>query len=125
MRFASSLHAELTVFFNSSWRPKIPFILLFGIATSVELLQARLLKSACQHLHGAQFDVVQTGVILEQIFKPAVAGMDTALALGQTLLQSLVERQQDQVASIQSFVASIKVRTRALAAHDGSRIDRY
>ncbi|CCF43521.1 origin recognition complex subunit [Colletotrichum higginsianum] len=105
--FDSALLSDLIALFNS-WRPKIPFILLFGIATSVELLQARLLKSACQHLHGAQFDVVQTGVILEQIFKPAVAGMDTALALGQTLLQSLVERQQDQVASIQSFVASIK-----------------
>lgn len=95
----------------SSWRPKIPFTLLFGVATSVELLQARLLKSACQHLYGAQFDVVQTGTILEQIFKPTIAATDAALTLGPNLLQSLVDRQQDQVASIQTFVASIKVRT--------------
>ncbi|KZL86627.1 origin recognition complex subunit [Colletotrichum incanum] len=105
--FDSALLSDLITLFDS-WRSKIPFTLLFGIATSVELLQARLLKSACQHLYGAQFDVVQTGVILEQIFKPAIAGTDAALALGQTLLQSLVDRQQDQVASIQSFVASIK-----------------
>ncbi|KDN66983.1 putative origin recognition complex subunit [Colletotrichum sublineola] len=105
--FDSSLLSDLITLFDS-WRPRIPFALLFGVATTVELLQARLLKSACQHLYGAQFDVVQTGVILEQIFKAAIAGADAALTLGQTLLQSLVIRQQDQVASIQSFVASIK-----------------
>ncbi|EFQ26345.1 origin recognition complex subunit [Colletotrichum graminicola] len=105
--FDSALLSDLITLFDS-WRPKIPFTLLFGIATSVELLQARLLKSACQHLYGAQFDVVQTGVILEQIFKAAIAGTDAALTLSQPLLQSLVVRQQDQVASIQSFVASIK-----------------
>ncbi|OLN88768.1 Origin recognition complex subunit 3 [Colletotrichum chlorophyti] len=100
--FDSALLSDLIILFQ------IPFTLLFGIATSVELLQARLLKAACQHLHGAQFDVVQTGVILEQIFKPAIAGTDTTLTIGPTLLQSLIDRQQDEVASIQSFVASIK-----------------
>ncbi|KAI8193983.1 Origin recognition complex subunit 3 [Colletotrichum sp. SAR 10_65] len=87
---------------------EIPFTLLFGVATSVELLQARLLKSACQHLYGAQFDVVQTVTILEQIFTPTIAATDAALTLGSNLLHSLVDRQQDQVASIQTFVASIK-----------------
>ncbi|KAF6808081.1 origin recognition complex subunit [Colletotrichum sojae] len=105
--FESMLLSELITLF-SSWRPKIPFTLLFGIATSVELLQARLLKSACQHIYGAQFDVVQTGTILEQLFKPVIAATDAALVLGPNLLQSLVDRQQDQVASIQTFVASIK-----------------
>ncbi|KAK1514327.1 origin recognition complex subunit [Colletotrichum costaricense] len=105
--FDSALLSDLIILFNS-WRPKIPFTLLFGIATSVELLQARLLKSACQHLYGAQFDVVQTSAILEQIFKPTIAGSDAALTLGENLLHSFVERQQDQVASIQSFIASIK-----------------
>ncbi|TDZ27022.1 Origin recognition complex subunit 3 [Colletotrichum orbiculare MAFF 240422] len=105
--FDSGLLSDLITLFNS-WRPKIPFTLLFGVATSVELLQARLLKSACQHLYGAQFDVVQTGTILEQIFKPAVAASDVTLFVGPNLVRSIVERQQDQVASIQSFVASIK-----------------
>ncbi|KAH9242953.1 hypothetical protein K456DRAFT_1767418 [Colletotrichum gloeosporioides 23] len=105
--FDSALLSDLITLFNS-WRPKIPFTLLFGVATSVELLQARLLKSACQHLYGAQFDVVQTGTILEQIFKPTIAATDAALTLGPNLLHSLVDRQQDQVASIQTFVASIK-----------------
>ncbi|KAL0938960.1 origin recognition complex subunit [Colletotrichum truncatum] len=105
--FDSTLLSDLITLFNS-WRPRIPFTLLFGIATSVELLQARLLKSACQHIYGAQFDVVQTGTILEQIFKPAIAATDTALNIGPTLLQNLVDRQHDQVASIQTFVASIK-----------------
>lgn len=88
--------------------PRIPFTLLFGVATSVDLLQARLLKSACQLLYGAQFDVVQTNAILERVFKPAVAGSDVVLRLGPSLLQSLVDRQHDHVAGIHSFLSSLK-----------------
>ncbi|KPM39498.1 hypothetical protein AK830_g7090 [Neonectria ditissima] len=77
--FDSSLFSELIVLFHS-WRPRIPFTLLFGIATSVELLQARLLKSACQLVYGAQFDVIQTAAILETVFKTAVAAADVPYA---------------------------------------------
>ncbi|KAM0332455.1 hypothetical protein ACHAQA_002736 [Verticillium albo-atrum] len=105
--FDSSLLSDLIVLFKS-WLSDIPFTLLFGVATSVELLQARLLKSTCQLLYGAQFDVVQTTTILEQIFKPSVAGADVLLRLGSSLLQILIDRQHDQVASIQSFLSSLK-----------------
>ncbi|KKY36599.1 putative origin recognition complex subunit [Diaporthe ampelina] len=87
---------------------KIPFTLLFGIATSVELFQARLPKSTSQNLHGAQFDVVQMSSILENIFKAAVAHGATPLILGPGLLRDLIERQQSQVAGIQLFMNSLK-----------------
>lgn len=106
--FDSALLSDLIVLFHS-WLPRIPFTLLFGVATSVELLQARLLKSSCGLVYGAQFDVVQTDTILEQVFKPAVAGSDVALRLGPKLLQGFIERQHDQVAGIHTFLSSLKV----------------
>ncbi|KAK7423370.1 Origin recognition complex subunit 3 [Neonectria punicea] len=105
--FDSSLLSDLIVLFHS-WRPRIPFTLLFGIATSVELLQARLLKSACQLVYGAQFDVIQTAAILETVFKTAVAAADVPVHLGPSLLRSMLDRQHDQVSGIQTFVMSLK-----------------
>lgn len=105
--FESSLLSDLITLFHS-WRPRIPFTLLFGIATSVELLQARLLKSACRLIYGGQFDGVQTASILESVFKEAVAAADVPLRLGAPLLQSMLDRQHEQVAGIQSFISSIK-----------------
>lgn len=86
------------------------FTLLFGIATSIELFQARLPKSTSQRLYGAQFDVVQTSHVLESVFKAAVAHGANPLIIGPGLLSNLMERQQDQVAGIQVFISSVKVR---------------
>ncbi|KAG5967093.1 hypothetical protein E4U58_002312 [Claviceps cyperi] len=105
--FESDLLSDLITLFHS-WRPRIPFTLLFGIATSVDLLQARLLKSACRLLYGGQFDGVQTASILETVFKGAVASADVPLRLGAPLLRSMLERQHEQVAGIQSFISSLK-----------------
>ncbi|KJK77760.1 hypothetical protein H634G_06727 [Metarhizium anisopliae BRIP 53293] len=105
--FDSGLLSDLITLFHS-WRPRIPFTLLFGIATSVELLQARLLKSACRLVYGAQFDAAQAGNILETVFKGAVAAADVPLILGGPLLQSMLDRQHEQVAGIQSFTSSLK-----------------
>lgn len=93
----------------SSWKDRISFTLLFGIATSIELFETRLPKSTCHRLYGAQFDVVQMSSILESVFKCAVADGSCALRLGPALLTSLIERQQNQVAGIQVFVSSLKV----------------
>ncbi|KIE01886.1 origin recognition complex subunit, partial [Metarhizium majus ARSEF 297] len=105
--FDSGLLSDLITLFHS-WRPRIPFTLLFGIATSVELLQARLLKSACRLVYGAQFDAAQADNILETVFKGAVAAADVPLILGGPLLQSMLDRQHEQVAGIQSFTSSLK-----------------
>ena len=75
----------------------------------MDLLQARLLKSSCSLIYGAQFDVVQTGAILEAVFKAAVAGTDVAIKLGPHVLREMLDRQHDQVAGIQAFTSSLKV----------------
>ncbi|KFA74810.1 hypothetical protein S40288_03511 [Stachybotrys chartarum IBT 40288] len=105
--FDSGMLSDLIMLFNS-WRPRIPFVLLFGVATSVDLLQARLLKAACRVIYGAQFDVVQTSTILETVFQTAVAACDVPLRLGASTLRGMLDRQHDQVAGIQAFIASLK-----------------
>ncbi|KAI1143434.1 origin recognition complex subunit 3 N-terminus-domain-containing protein [Hypoxylon sp. FL0543] len=105
--FESGLLSDLISLFNS-WLDRIPFVLLFGVATSVELFQARLLKSTCQCLYGDQFDVEQSASIIEKIFKAAIAHSDVPLRLGPSLVHSLLERQRDQVSSIPVFVSSLK-----------------
>ncbi|KAI0508385.1 origin recognition complex subunit 3 N-terminus-domain-containing protein [Xylaria bambusicola] len=91
-----------------SWLDRIPFAFLFGIATSVELFEARLLKSTCQSLYGDQFDVEQTASIIDKIFKTAIAHSQTKILLGPGFLSSLLERQREQVASIPDFIKSLK-----------------
>jgi len=106
--FDNALLTDLIQLFHS-WHDRVQFSVLFGIATSVELFQARLLKSTSRHLYGAQFDVVQADSVLDSVFKAAVAGSQAVLRLGPSLLRSLVERQQEQVAGIQVFISSLKV----------------
>lgn len=75
----------------------------------MELFQARLLKSTARQLFGAKFDVVQADLVLDNVFKSAIAGTQATLRLGPTLLRSLLDRQRDQVAGIRVFISSIKV----------------
>ncbi|KAI1756725.1 origin recognition complex subunit 3 N-terminus-domain-containing protein [Xylaria castorea] len=105
--FDSSLLSDL-ISLLSSWLDRIPFAFLFGVATSVELFEARLLKSTCQCLYGDQFDVEQTASIVDKIFKTAVAHSEVPVLLGPNLVGSLLERQREQVASIQDFIRSLK-----------------
>ncbi|KAH6646418.1 origin recognition complex subunit [Truncatella angustata] len=105
--FEAGLLSDLILLF-SSWLDRIPFALLFGVATSVELFQARLLKSTCHHLYGDKFDVEQSTFVIEKIFKTAVAHVDAPLRLGSSLLQALLQRQQEQVAGLSMFVNSLK-----------------
>ncbi|KAK4218750.1 origin recognition complex subunit 3 N-terminus-domain-containing protein [Rhypophila decipiens] len=105
--FDNGLLTDLIALFHS-WQNRIHFSLLFGIATSVELFQARLLKATAQQLYGAQFDVVQADSVLESVFKSAVAGTQATVRLGPSLLRSLLERQRDQVAGIHVFISSLK-----------------
>jgi origin recognition complex subunit 3 len=107
--FDSGLLSDLILLLHS-WRVRLQFTLLFGIATSVELFQARLLKSTAQYLYGGQFDVVQASSVLESIVKAGVAHAGCAVRLGPKLLRALVDRQRGQVVGIQGFISSLKVR---------------
>jgi origin recognition complex subunit 3 len=92
-----------------SWLDRIPFVLLFGIATSVELFHERLPRSATLCLQGVQFDVEQTSKTLVTIFQKVIASPDIRLRLGGSFIAALLDRQHDQVYSLQTFIAALKV----------------
>lgn len=96
---------------SSSWLDRIPFVLLFGIATSVELFRERLPRKAARCLHGAQFNVEQVSSILERLFQTVISGSQTAFCVGAGLVSSLMERQSDHIQSVQAFISAFKVRT--------------
>ncbi|PKS06633.1 hypothetical protein jhhlp_007383 [Lomentospora prolificans] len=105
--FDSSLLSDLILIF-SNWT-QIPFTLLFGIATSVELLQNRLRKSVCEYIQGTEFDVTQgTSVLEEIILKVAVTSPDIPLLIGGPLLESMIKRQHEKVAGVQDFISALK-----------------
>lgn len=53
--------------------------------------------------------MIQTAAILEMVFKAAVAAVDAPVKLGPTLLRSMLDRQHDQVAGVQTFIMALKV----------------
>ena len=97
---------------QSSWSDRIPFVLLFGIATSVELFQEKLSRETIRCLKGSVFDVQQTNV--EDVFK-AFQSEQTTLWTGPGLSRSMLQRQRDYIQSHFSFVHSIKVTMTSLS----------
>lgn len=81
-------------------------MLLFGIATSVELFQEKLSRETVRFLDGTAFDVQQVDV--EEIFKEFQSGQ-TTLWTGPGLTRILLQRQNDYIQSHSSFINSLKV----------------
>ncbi|GME25303.1 origin recognition complex subunit [Neofusicoccum parvum] len=91
----------------SSWLDRIPFLLLFGIATSVEGFQEKLPSAAIRCLEGCKFDVAQADVVLEQVFLKTIDG-ERPLWLGSELSSRAIERHKDHIQSIETFVDALK-----------------
>ncbi|KAI9795823.1 MAG: hypothetical protein M1835_005146 [Candelina submexicana] len=105
--FDGSLLADLITLL-SSWLNRIPFVLMFGIATSEEIFHDKLSRTAIRCMRGEMFDVEQIEECLEQVFNQALMGPETALWLGPKLSSMLLQRQRNDVQSIQAFVKSLK-----------------
>jgi origin recognition complex subunit 3 len=84
-------------------------VVLFGIATSVELFHERLSRDAIRCLKGAQFDVEQTGKTLQTIFNSVILDLDIPLRIGASFMSSLLDRQHEHVQSLQTFISALKV----------------
>ena len=81
-------------------------MLLFGIATSVELFQEKLSRETIRCLKGSVFDVQQPDV--EDVFK-AFQSEQTTLWTGPGLSRSMLQRQRDYIQSHSSLIHSFKV----------------
>ncbi|RYP44927.1 hypothetical protein DL768_008672 [Monosporascus sp. mg162] len=105
--FDSGLLSDL-ISLLGSWLNRIPFALLFGVATSVELFQARLLKSTCQCLYGDQFDVEQSASIIDKIFKTTIAHPDAPLRLEDVQGKAIQPEHVEALRSLSSFRRSVE-----------------
>jgi origin recognition complex subunit 3 len=92
----------------SSWLDRLPFVLLFGIATSAESFEDRLSGKSLRVLEGEKFDVTQSDEIIEELFIATVASTDARLHIGPALCRRMLDRQKDHVQNVQDFCDGLK-----------------
>lgn len=94
---------------RSSYLDRIPFVLLIGIATSVDIFHEKLPKSTIRLMRGDKFDVERAEECLAQIFNDSMTSDLSVLRLGASVCDFLLERYRDHTQSIQAFIAALKV----------------
>jgi origin recognition complex subunit 3 len=92
----------------SSWIDRLPIVLLFGIATTTELLEARLPRRINKLLQGRVFDISPKNDSLYNIYQTVQDDPAAKLWVGPALSSILLERSSDQDASPESFAASFR-----------------
>ncbi|KAF2468215.1 uncharacterized protein BDR25DRAFT_58702 [Lindgomyces ingoldianus] len=105
--FDAGVLVEMIDLFHS-WLDRLPFVLLFGIATSAESFEDRLSGKALRHLEGRKFDVTQSDEIIEKLFSTTVASTNVPLRIGPNLSRRILERQRDHVQNLQDFSDGLK-----------------
>lgn len=92
----------------SSWLDRLPFVLLFGIATSAESFEDRLSGKSLRYLEGQKFDVTQSDEIVEKLFSATIARTDVPLRIGPNVARRILDRQRDHVQNPQDFSDGLK-----------------
>lgn len=94
---------------TSYWVDRLPLILLFGIATSVELFESRLPRSMIRQIDGTSFNLRPPENVYWQLFKACQSVPSTTVWLGEEACNFLSERSQDQSVDAENFVQAIRV----------------
>ena len=98
---------------NSAWRDRIPFVLLFQVATSSDLFEARLPTSAVRLLEGRVFTTEYSHDAFDEIFKSVcLAPKDRkkpSIWPGADATKALLEQSKEQLATPESLMLSMKV----------------
>ncbi|KAH7399577.1 origin recognition complex subunit [Pyrenochaeta sp. MPI-SDFR-AT-0127] len=105
--FDAGLLVDMIDLFHS-WLDRIPFVLLFGIATSAESFEDRLSGKSLRYLQGDKFDVTQSDDIIEKLFSATIASTGIQLRMGPNLCRRILDRQKDHVQNIQDFCDGLK-----------------
>ena len=87
---------------------RIPFVLLFGIATSIDLFQERLSQATLSLLQATHFEINQLDVdiLFKTIMEPV---RSPKLWLGPSLSRSILQRHTEFVQTTNDFVRPLKV----------------
>ncbi|KAL8985823.1 MAG: hypothetical protein Q9177_004331, partial [Variospora cf. flavescens] len=88
------------------WIDRIPFILLFGIKTSIELFQEKLPRRSIRCLRGVQFDVTEISV--DVVFRAVSFNKTRPFLLGPGVSSLILQAQQESIQGIASFAKSLQ-----------------
>lgn len=91
-----------------TWLDRLPFVLLFGIATSAESFEERLSGHSLRYLQGQKFDVTQSDDTIEKLFRATVASTHVGLHIGSNICRRMLDRQKDHVQNTQDFCDGLK-----------------
>jgi origin recognition complex subunit 3 len=88
---------------------RMPVVLLLGIATSIEIFQDRMPRSALKRLQGKQFEVINSDELLERIFSATILGGNIPFRIGSELASGLIHRQRSYIQSPSDFIDAFQV----------------
>lgn len=97
----------------SSWTDRLPLVLIFGIATSIELFEGRLPRSVVNRLQGTRFDMQGSENLIDRIYiqiqlRPKNQNQ-YIIWLGPRLSDMLLENSREHFQSPEAFARSVKV----------------
>lgn len=95
--------------FPRSWLDRIPFTVLLGISTSVELFEGRLPRSCVALLRGKHFEVQEAGNCVDRIYESLQTNPTTQLWLGRNVTSTLFENTSDYFQTPEAFSRMVKV----------------
>ncbi|KAJ5180417.1 hypothetical protein N7492_003627 [Penicillium capsulatum] len=105
--FDPGLLTDLLSLFKS-WLDRIPFTVLLGISTSVELFESRLPRSCVSLLQGKHFEVQEAGNSVDRIYEALQADPDGKLWLGRNITSTLFEKASDYFQTPEAFSRTVK-----------------
>ncbi|PYH99525.1 origin recognition complex subunit [Aspergillus ellipticus CBS 707.79] len=92
----------------SSWLDRIPFTLLFGISTSVELFEGRLPRASVALLRGRYFELHEASNCVDRIYGKLQAEADGKFWLGRNITGALFEKSNDYFQTPEAFSRTVK-----------------
>ncbi|OKO94340.1 Origin recognition complex subunit 3 [Penicillium subrubescens] len=112
--FDPGLLMDLLSLFKS-WLDRIPFTVLLGISTSVELFEGRLPRACVSLLQGKHFEVQEAGNCVDRIYESLQTDPQGKLWLGRNVTSTLLEKTHDYFQTPEAF--SRMVKTSAIIPH--------
>lgn len=100
------LRFSLKLTFGRSWSDRIPFVLLFGISTSIDIFKDKLSLDISSRLRSVEFgtDCVDS----EQIFQATISPKISCPWLGPNISRAIFQRGDDQAKGISYFSQALK-----------------
>ena len=92
----------------ASWTDRIPFVLLLGIATTVDLFESRLSKSTVRLLDAQVFEVGSKKDLLYAVYAAAQHSFESVVSFGPAVIIILQEMAQDQGTTVDTMKRMIK-----------------